>query len=207
MTSFWARFRSPERREGAVPEQRAPTWEEVAAGRPEDPLAAFGRALEGVQGRFFRAPDWETAFRELADRIGGRSVALWRVPELEPLAPLLEAAGCPLLWPEDPAFRDRIARVDVGITTAQAGIVRTGTLLLPAGPGRPRSVSLLPELHVAFLPADRLVWTLGEALAQVAGSAVLVTGPSRTADIEQTLTLGAHGPREVWVWGVEAGEG
>lgn len=92
----------------------------------------------------------------------------------------------------------------VGLTGATAGIAETGTLVLPAGAGRPLVASLLPEVHVAVLWARDIEQDLQQVLARSefrqASSVVLISGPSRTADIEMTLTIGVHGPREVYVF-------
>jgi L-lactate dehydrogenase complex protein LldG len=94
----------------------------------------------------------------------------------------------------------------VGITGAFCAIAETGTLMLLSGPRTPAAASLLPETHIAVMRADRLVGTMEDAwrlLRAESGApprAVnFVSGPSRTADIEQTLTLGAHGPYRVHV--------
>lgn len=94
---------------------------------------------------------------------------------------------------------------DVGISRAQAGIAETGTLLLDSSVERHRLVSLVPPVHIAILEERQIVGTLAEALAQLRESeqltpiATLVTGPSRTADIELTLAIGVHGPKELFV--------
>lgn len=94
----------------------------------------------------------------------------------------------------------------VGITGAFAGIAETGTLMLLSGADTPASVSLLPETHIALLRADQIVPAMEDAWARLRqrhGSlprAVnFVSGPSRTADVEQTITVGAHGPRRVLI--------
>ncbi len=94
---------------------------------------------------------------------------------------------------------------DVGISQAQAGIAETGTLVLDSSRERHRLVSLVPPVHIAILYASQIVQTLGEALGalrqkeQVSPIVTLVTGPSRTADIELTLAIGVHGPQELFV--------
>ena len=95
--------------------------------------------------------------------------------------------------------------VDVGITSAQAGIAETGTLVLDSSKERNRLVSLVPPVHIAILDASKIFLTLGEALAalqsgpELSPAITFITGPSRTADIELTLTLGVHGPQELYV--------
>jgi L-lactate dehydrogenase complex protein LldF len=95
------------------------------------------------------------------------------------------------------------ADAQVGLTGALAGIAETGTLALPAGGGRPQSASLLPEYHLAILRIEDIYDSLEQVLKLPkiwqAANGVLVSGPSRTADIEMTLTIGVHGPRVVHV--------
>ncbi|MEO6708496.1 MAG: LUD domain-containing protein, partial [Planctomycetota bacterium] len=104
------------------------------------------------------------------------------------------------------AFRARVAAADVGLAIADLGVAATGSMLFRAGPQRPRSVSLLPRSHVSVLAASNLVADLARGIAWLAAqgsppsSAVFVTGPSRTSDIENDLTLGVHGPAAVTVF-------
>ena len=96
---------------------------------------------------------------------------------------------------------------DIGITTAQAAIAETGTLVLESDSERHRLVSLLPPVHIALLKAADICPTLGVALRRVARhraeemsrAITFITGPSRTADIELTLSIGVHGPKELYV--------
>jgi len=106
------------------------------------------------------------------------------------------------------AVEPRTAQGDdlVGITGAYCGVAETGTLVLLSGPHTPGSVSLLPETHIAVLDCTRIlaamedVWTLLRREHGAMPRAVnFVSGPSRTADIEQTVTLGVHGPARVHV--------
>jgi len=97
-------------------------------------------------------------------------------------------------------------RFDVGITTAQAGIAETGTLVLDSSQERHRLVSLVPPVHIAILDSNKIYRTLGETLsvlhsagAELSPIITFVSGPSRTADIELTLAIGVHGPQELFV--------
>ena len=92
----------------------------------------------------------------------------------------------------------------VGVTGCFCAIAETGTLMLLSGPKTPASLSLLPEIHIALVPAARIVATMEDAFALLraeCGSLPrainFVSGPSRTGDIEQTIVLGAHGPCRV----------
>lgn len=106
----------------------------------------------------------------------------------------------------DIAARPAQDRDLLGITGAYCAIAETGTLMLLSGPQTPASTSLLPETHIAVLQKNRIVaamedaWDLLRSECEIPPRAVnFVSGPSRTADIEQTVTLGAHGPYRVLV--------
>jgi L-lactate dehydrogenase complex protein LldG len=122
------------------------------------------------------------------------------------LEPLLGEAGCVCYRPELTDFRTRAFKAHVGITTVDHAVVNTGTLALSAGPGRPRSVSLLPSVHLALVRESQLVDRIGTAFEAYLGSGKeppsavhFITGPSRTSDIENDLTIGVHGPAAVSV--------
>jgi L-lactate dehydrogenase complex protein LldG len=127
----------------------------------------------------------------------------------------LPPAGC--VWPQlvhldwkgaGLAFDPREAKDSdpVGVTGAFAGIAETGTLVLASGPDTPATVSLLPETHVAIVAVGRIVAHMEDAWAlartefrQLPRAINFVSGPSRTADIDQTIVLGAHGPYRVHI--------
>lgn len=95
--------------------------------------------------------------------------------------------------------------LDVGVTGADAALAESGTLVMAHGEGRPRMASLAPEIHIALLEVSLIERTLAHwahenpRLAGETTNLVFVTGPSRTADIEQQLNLGVHGPRHLHV--------
>ncbi len=113
----------------------------------------------------------------------------------------LASAGCAVLGPG----REAATGSDLGITGAAYAVAATGSVLLAAGSGSPRTTGLLPERHLVVVAEDRLLPgfdELVELLPAVLGSAtqaVLVSGPSRTSDIEMTPVLGVHGPERVIV--------
>jgi L-lactate dehydrogenase complex protein LldG len=101
----------------------------------------------------------------------------------------------------------------VGLTVAYAGIAETGTLMLLSGPTTPTTLAFLPETALVVLPAERIVRAYEDGLrllreehGGLPRSINFVTGPSRSGDIEQTLQLGAHGPRRLGVLLVDAPE-
>jgi L-lactate dehydrogenase complex protein LldG len=95
--------------------------------------------------------------------------------------------------------------VDAGFTVARSGIAATGTLILAPDRATPRTVSLAPPLHIALVYADTLHADLHVAMRAerwcdgMPSNLVMVSGPSKTSDIQQTLAYGAHGPRWMWV--------
>ena len=90
-----------------------------------------------------------------------------------------------------------------GVSRALYGLADTGSVVLAASPEEPRANSLLPDVHVTLLAEDRILPGLDELFAAVVAdlpsALAIVTGPSRSADIEQTLAVGVHGPGEVHV--------
>jgi L-lactate dehydrogenase complex protein LldG len=92
---------------------------------------------------------------------------------------------------------------EVGVSRAVYGLADTGSVVLAAGPDEPRARSLLPPVHVTILDADRILPGLPELFRELRGelpsSLAIVTGPSRSADIEQKLVIGVHGPGEVHI--------
>lgn len=141
----------------------------------------------------------------LCESRGWREALAWTFDEIgvAGLEAALAGAGVEVHHGGDP---HALEPVPVGITGAEAAIANTGTIVLRSGAGRSPLASLLPPVHVALVdgtrvfPEMRAYWeSLGDTAAHVrAGSNfVFISGPSRTADIEQTLTLGVHGPREL----------
>jgi L-lactate dehydrogenase complex protein LldG len=99
--------------------------------------------------------------------------------------------------------RAAMINAQVGVTTVDCAIANTGSLLLSAASTRPRSLSLLPTVHIALLFASQIRTHLGAAFASLTrpgglpSAAHVITGPSRTSDIENDLTIGVHGPSAV----------
>ena len=97
------------------------------------------------------------------------------------------------------------ASADIGITSVDYALADTGTLVMLSTPSEARMISLLPPAHIAVVPAGRLLSGLDELFsllpnpADISSSMVLITGPSRTGDIEQILVRGVHGPGRITV--------
>jgi L-lactate dehydrogenase complex protein LldG len=119
--------------------------------------------------------------------------------EVAPVAEALAALGVDVA-PYEPTAG---AAADLGVTSAVAGIAATGSVVVDAAVAGGRGASLLPTVHLCVLPVERLVATPSDVLRRGArplpSNRVLITGPSRTGDIEQIITLGAHGPVAVHI--------
>jgi L-lactate dehydrogenase complex protein LldG len=126
-------------------------------------------------------------------------------------APYLAACGITDLPGVQSGITDReelrkvCASAEIGITSADYALADTGTLVMLSSHAEARMVSLLPPEHIAVVPRDRILSGLDELFsivpnpAEVSSSMVLITGPSRTADIEQLLIRGVHGPGRITV--------
>ena len=177
----------------------------------EDPPARFVEELEALGGHGKRVESMQEAREYVLDLARERDAKLlvrWDVEELEELGvdePLREAGVEVTVWRDLEDFKDVAARSDIGLSTAEWAIAETGSLILTGGPGKGRTVTLLPPTYVAIVPADRILRTVPEAIEKYAGGGTLPanvcfhTGPSRSGDIEMTLTIGVHGPGDVHV--------
>jgi L-lactate utilization protein LutC len=92
----------------------------------------------------------------------------------------------------------------LGVTNAFCGLADTGSILIADGEGDPLQASLLPEIHIAVLHSSDILPSLANAMTlpivRDSKATVVITGPSRTADIEMSLTIGMHGPGELHVF-------
>ncbi|MGD8368444.1 MAG: lactate utilization protein [Desulfobacterales bacterium] len=188
-------------------------------------FARLREAAEPLNLRVDAAADGPAAGKAIARLAEQRSsewgepktVAAWRHPLVESLD-LPGQLAVPVFYsapePDRPAeeartrLKRRIAESFIGVTAADFCLADTATLVLRTRPGQARSVSLLPSIHVAVLGAERLLADLAELYAVLRWNRqqwaeglstclTLVSGPSKTADIEATLVHGAHGPREL----------
>jgi L-lactate dehydrogenase complex protein LldG len=196
-------------------------------GKPAAPTAVEHDAVRAaIEARAISprpASDWDVLAR-FKERARGLASTVDEVPSAAAVpgavARYLEAGALPLeatCWPELSALDWAAAGVRievreargadlVGISGAYCAIAETGTLITLSGAPTPASTSLLPETHIAILPASRVVrgmeeaWRLVRAeLGRLPRAVNFISGPSRTADIEQTVTLGAHGPYRVHI--------
>lgn len=175
--------------------------------RPEQ-VALFIRNVEKEFGTVVRVPDFAAVPAAIADYLAAQNLPAEFVMAPHPELQALPWADRPLLAPHE----GRAEATDrVSLQHGYAGVAETGTLVLPGGPQRPTTLNLLSETEMVMLRTSRVVgayeevWDLvrSELAAPADGilprNVMLVTGPSRSADIESVLELGAHGPRRLHV--------
>jgi L-lactate dehydrogenase complex protein LldG len=198
-----------------LPNARAsiPPRAAVGQGDRAEMAARFQRELEPLGGTSYvtqNANETITLILNLLRDAGGQEILAWDDADLpvRGLGQALSENGYTRIASHVPANAEgrkaklaELERAVVGITGAFAGLADTGTLALVSEPVRPRMNSLLPPTHVALLPTSRLYPTMAAFFAahpdvtQRGSNLVFITGPSRTADIELTLTRGVHGPK------------
>ena len=166
----------------------------------EENLRRFVAELAALGVATYEEASEPAVRRRVTELVGARPVLRWDEPALP------YGTGALFPWALTGASpRDAQAGADIGITGADAAIAETGSLVILSGDGKPRAASLLPPTHLAIVQRRDLFATMGEFFAARASAirssaaCTFVTGPSRTADIELTLTLGVHGPGTVIV--------
>jgi L-lactate dehydrogenase complex protein LldG len=168
-----------------------------------DRLQTFSEELTALGAFCTLCREYEVAQRvlDLLVKHQTNQILAWDADRLpEGLLDALQESGIEVIYPSSET-KDSNSNVLVGLTGAGAGIAETGSLFLAGGSGQPLSASLLPEVHIAILYEHDLYDHLSEVIIRQelreASAAVLISGPSRTADIEMTLTIGVHGPGEL----------
>jgi len=172
-----------------------------------DVEARIGRLFENVEklaGKTYRAASAEDARGYVASLTGGR-------PAVASNSAFLEECGVLRLPGVLAGFKDReelraaCVEAEFGVTSADYALADPGTLVMFSSGEEARMISLVPPAHIALVPRERILTGLDELLREVplpaerSSSMVLITGPSRTADIEQILVRGVHGPGEIHV--------
>ena len=182
------------------PREPSEPSEPCEPSEPYEPLERFLRELTAVSVEHHVETTADGVCARVAQLVGEQPVLRWDVDRLPYGVGELLASSADGASP-----RDVQAAAAFGVTGCDAAIAETGSLALITGRGKPRSASLLPPTHIAVVRRGQLRGTMGEFFreraAELAGAAncTFVTGPSRSADIELTLTLGVHGPGRVVV--------
>lgn len=170
----------------------------------EPRIASFIKCLDALAGKGLRAAGKDAARQLAVETLHGRSAVASNAPFLEECG-VTSLPGVRAGVTDREELRRLCATCDVGITSADYALADTGSLVMLASPREARLVSLLPPAHLAIVPAERILSGLDELFTilpkpgDVTSSMVLITGPSRTADIEQILIRGVHGPGEITV--------
>lgn len=157
--------------------------------------------LSGVARRVDES-DLGDAIKGLVAEQDIRRAALWSTVGLNRLHLAEYLAACGVEIVPSGADKHLLATCDLGVTEVDFALPETGTLALVSSAEKPRAVSLVPRVHLAILSPAALRPDLHQVFAEAKGQdyLVFITGPSRTADIELTTTLGVHGPRGLYVW-------
>jgi L-lactate dehydrogenase complex protein LldG len=202
-------------RRGALPEDQAAMLRGRMERHPRQLIPArsrlphaeqvnlFVRNVEKEFGSVARVPDAEAVPGAVADYLAAQNL-----PSAFVMAPHPELQAVP--WSAHPLLEIHEGRAEASDTVSVqhgfAGVAETGTLMLPSAPERPTTLNLLADTAIVLLRASRVVGAYEEAwdllraeTGTMPRNVMLVTGPSRSADIDQTLELGAHGPRRLHV--------
>lgn len=171
-------------------------------------VAATLAAIERVSGKTQRIESRSKLVHALTELVRAehvRKAVLWENQFLRELgiANILSELDVELVSPR--ADKHTLADCDLGVTGADVVLPQTGTLALRTTPEQGEVVSLLPRVHLAIFRPTDLGADLREMLTRIKhhAHAVLITGSSRTTDIEKTLALGVHGPKVFYVWSYE----
>ncbi len=168
----------------------------------EERIEQFSAALEKLSGKAHVAESAEAARALVEELITGRSAIASNSPLLREYG-ITSLTGVFTGYTDAAELKEACASADVGITGADYALADTGSLVTLSAPGEARLISLLLPVHIALVPKQRLLTGLDELFtllpdpAAQTSSMVIITGPSRTADIEQILVKGVHGPRMV----------
>lgn len=170
----------------------------------EDRIQTFFSCIEILSGKTYRAAAPEDA-RDYVARIVAGKTAVASNSSILTECGITGIPGVRKGFRTEPEVREVCSTAEFGITGADYALADTGTLVMLSSAGEARMISLLPPVHIAIVDKSRLLTGLDELFtvlpepAARTSSMVLITGPSRTADIEQILVRGVHGPGEIHV--------
>ncbi len=174
----------------------------------EERITLFMKNWSGLGGearRFFSREDLVAFIRGVVDKMGARHLLRAKHPLLEEMGLDEQLAGVEMtVWQKSSQVNllEKAAGADIGITVVDFAIAHTGTVVVTSGATKGRSISLLPTAFMAVIRAEDIKTRMGEVMAEIQkwnGGGMpagihFITGPSRSADIENDLTIGVHGP-------------
>jgi L-lactate dehydrogenase complex protein LldG len=196
----------------AVPETAAVPGLDLSR---EERVARLKRLMEAIHAEVYlvNANTWVDKLKEvLRKRHLNNLLYAPGTPIGDALEPAWESDLPPLTGYEGDIeqFKEKLFDIDASITSTRGGIAESGALILWPDVKEPRLVSLVPSIHIAVLEADKIYNTFAEAIEKerwqdgMPTNGLLISGPSKTADIELTLTFGVHGPKELIVFILDA---
>ena len=176
--------------------------------RPAGPTYGTGRMAQFINRLEAHSCTWERI--AVLDEVPIR-VMNWLAERQLPARIAVAAPLAGLAWPDDLARHSDKAGIDEvsAVSKAFAAIAESGSLAMYSGPDSPITHNYAPEFHIIVIEATELrdnqedVWEMVRATGAMPRALNLIAGPSRTGDVEQTIQLGAHGPRQVHVLIVE----
>ena len=190
------------RSEGHAPSPPPPVRLRIPGVSLEARIVSMTTRLEALGGRVLRASSPAAAGAWVGEALGNKTAIASNAPYLEECG-ITRLPGVHSGITDREELRRLCATLDVGITSADYALADTGTLVMLSSPHEARMISLLPPAHIAVVSCSRLLTGLDEFFsvlpdpALASSSMVLITGPSRTADIEQILVRGVHGPGQI----------
>ena len=165
----------------------------------------FTQSLTAVKGQVHHAASWAEALEtvdQLLTELGAEKVAINDETPLDSVdfAETRPDISCFTAGKSTGSLRDFCTTADVGLSSCEVALAETGTVVVASGTGKSRLVTLLPPVHIALVPTsklttDILTWTAARNAPPPANIS-FISGPSKTADIEQTLAVGVHGPKQ-----------
>jgi L-lactate dehydrogenase complex protein LldG len=195
---------------GRSPKPYGVSAERKLEGASADLIERFESEITRVGARFYRAASSEEVcayVERVAAAEGARTILCSTLPD--ECDPRNQLAGKGFAVMTESGGRDFVleaASADIGLTGVDYGLAETGSLVLLARAGQPRSISLLPPVHIALIKPQQIIRGFDELFFELnrdfeatglKSAVTFITGPSRTADIELKLVVGVHGPQQL----------
>lgn len=176
--------------------------EEIYKSPGTDLLACFKQELEAISGKCLICAGEEDMYEQLAALVKSRGLPFLFLRDAH-LAEKLRTAGIPVEQNED-----KFIQQSAGVTACEFLVARTGSVVVSTAGNSGRQMHVFPPIHIVIAKASQLVAYPGDAIEAIQqkynenlpSAMTIITGPSRTADIEKTLVLGAHGPKELIIF-------
>jgi len=197
--------KTPKTSKTPKPVEEVDLKKEVSVRSTENLSVTFAESFNEVSGKFVYCESIEEfvdQLNSLTETNAWNNLHCWH-PQLQEVFQEVDFRKC--------RIGKNLDKADGGITTCEALVARTGSILLSSALPSGRTLSIFPPVHICVAYTSQLVYDIDEALQmmlkrydqKLPSFISLATGPSRTSDIEETVVLGANGPREVYVFLIE----